>query len=126
MDTRVKPAYDTELEIRRNFHPKGLYLVFRALQNARADAVAGQFLDRPRRARSDSAGHAICFPGPQAHGGCRAVARNMRIFAAWKLGALSPRVAISAVGCRARRAGRHGRPRRLDRGRSLRRAWRSG
>src|SRR6266581_8065009 len=102
---------------------KRLYLVLRALQNARADAVADQFLDRRRCARRGSPGHAICLPWPQARGGFRPIARNLRIFAARKAIALSAGVPISPMGCRARRAGWHHRPRRIDRPGSFAGPW---
>src|SRR5258706_5017217 len=101
----------------QTFHEASL--VFRALQNAWPDAVANQFPDRPGSLRRDSAGHAMGFAWPQADAGFRRIARNMRIFAAWKAVALSAGVAISSVGCGAGRTRWHHRPRRVDRCRSF-------
>src|SRR2546429_9802227 len=87
----------------QTFHEASLG--FHALQNAWPDAVADQFPDRRGSLRRDSLGHAMCFPWPQAHGGFRRIARNMRIFAARKAVALSAGVPISPMGCRAGSAG---------------------
>ena len=76
--------------------------------------------------RRHSAGHAICVARPQAGDRGGAAARDLRVFAARKSLALSAGAALSAVGCRARRAGRHHRARRLDRRRSFGRAWHAG
>src|SRR6202051_1820807 len=89
-------------------------LVFCALQNARHRAVADEFPDRRRPARRCSAAHAICLAWPEAAGYFRCLARDLRVFAARKLAALSPGVAVSGVGCRRRRARRHYRPRWID------------
>src|ERR1700688_4176412 len=104
MDTQVEPAYDTEYEVRRNVYLKEICIVFCALQNARHHAVAHEFPDWRRFIRRDSAGHAICIAWPQAPDCFRRAFCNMRILAARKMGALSAGVAISAMGCRARRA----------------------
>src|SRR5258705_7148507 len=108
----------------QTFHEASL--VFRALQNAWPDAVANQFPDRPGCLRRDSLGHAMGFPWPQADAGFLRIARNMRIFAAWKAVALSAGVAISSVGCGAGRTRWHHRPRRADRCRSFGSPWWSG
>src|ERR1700681_1218290 len=126
MDTRVEPAYDTEYEARRNVYLKEICIVFCPLQNPRHHAVADEFPDWLRFIRRDPAGHAICFPWPQAPDCLDRASCNMRVFAARKMAALSPGVAISAMGCRARRARWYRRPRRIDRCRSFGRPWRGG
>src|ERR1700682_125736 len=68
MDTRVKPAYDTEYEVRRiTSIRKRLHIVFSAFQNAGHHAVGGESADRRRSGRCGPAGHAICIAGAQAH-----------------------------------------------------------
>src|SRR5258708_5468750 len=126
MDTRVEPAYDTEYEVRRNVYLKEICIVFCALQNARHYSVADESPDRRGSVRRDSAGYPICIPWPQAPDCFDRASGNMRVFAARKLAALSAGVAISAMGCRARRARWYRRPRRIDRPRSFGRPWRRG
>src|SRR5258706_16043987 len=126
MDTRVEPAYDTEYEVRRNVYLKEICIVFCALQNTRYHAVADESPDRRRSLRRDSAGYAICVPWPQAPDCLDRAYCNMRVFAARKMAALSAGVAISAVGCGARRARWYRRPRRIYRPRPFDRAWRTG
>src|SRR2546421_7419885 len=95
------PRMTLNLRFAATFIRKRLYFVFHALQNAWPDAVADQFFDRRGSPRRDSLGHAMGFPWPQARGGFRRIARNMRIFAARKAVALSAGVPISPMGCRA-------------------------
>src|SRR5260370_2380518 len=90
-------------------------LVFCALQDDRHHAVADESPDRRRVARRDLAGHAICVAWPQAHDCFGNATRDLRIYAACKPAALSAGIAISAMGCRARRARWHCRARRIDR-----------
>src|SRR6266853_963170 len=101
-------------------------VVFCALQNTRHHAVADEFPDRGRSLRRDPAGYAICILWPQASDCLDRGACNMRVFAARKLAALSPGTAVSAMGCRARRARWYRCPRRIDRPRSFGRPWRRG
>src|SRR5260370_41581760 len=89
-------------------------VVFCALQNARHHAVADEFPDRGRSVRRDFAGYAICILWPQAAGCLHRAACHMRVFAARNLAALSPVTAVSAMGCRARRARWYRRARRID------------
>src|SRR4030081_1914739 len=107
MDTRVKPAYDTEFRFVATPIRKRVYIVFRALQNPRHHAVADEFPDRTGSPRHSLAGYPICLPWSQAFDCVRCVACNMRIFAARKSPALSAGITISAMECRARHAGRH-------------------
>ena len=99
-------------------------LVFSALQNPRHIAVADQFPDRHRSRWRGPAGHAIGVARTQAPDRFRDIVRDLRIFAARIPRALSAGAAVSAMGCRGRRAGRNRRARRIARRRSFGRARR--
>ena len=71
-------------------------------------------------------GDALCLARPQARDRIGAAAGDLRTVAARQPVALSAGVALSAVGCCARRARWHHRSRRVDRSRSLGRTWHGG
>src|SRR5258708_5190622 len=104
----------------------GASLVFCALQDTRLCDVADVFADRDRLARGHPAGPALCIARPQASDLLAGAARDLWIFAARQPSALPAGDTLSAVGCRARRAGRNHRARRIDRGGYLGRAWHAG
>src|ERR1700719_3299314 len=94
---------------------RGGWLVFRAVENARRHGLADESSHWARPGWRAAAGDAVCCGRPQDHDRVDRAARRLCIFAARKSPTVSAGEPVSALGCDARRAGRHCRAGRTDR-----------